>query len=299
MARGTSKGTSLWPKARLRALCRPWTSENQRSGRCAGACGPTDREAPWPLRPPWDQRRARSLALGHDLDLSGEGDPESNLASSAVSGQSPPAGPQYPKGRLRAGRVVFGHSSCTRSRTTNRFVPPSMGSPYMRPARSLPLGDSRGRARRRGSRGLAALRPAPSGRAGASRAAPRWPRPHHTEEGLRRARSLALGHGTVAVDMDPLSLLCRLASAKPPLGGRACRPHASIRSTTRGWPKARLRATRRGESMALAHQRAASPRGTPPPPPAAASDDEREAWPWAKSPRRGYVRADIGHGRNF
>ena len=32
------------------------------------------------------------------LDLSSEGDPESNLASSAVSGQSPPAGPQYPEG---------------------------------------------------------------------------------------------------------------------------------------------------------------------------------------------------------
>ena len=30
-----------------------------------------------------------------DLDLSGEGDPASNLAYSAVSGQSPPAGPQY------------------------------------------------------------------------------------------------------------------------------------------------------------------------------------------------------------
>ncbi len=41
-----------------------------------------------------------------DLDLSGEGDPESNLASSAVSGQSPPAGPQWSTGlrpaRLRA-----------------------------------------------------------------------------------------------------------------------------------------------------------------------------------------------------
>jgi len=87
-----------WPKARLRALCGPWAPEDQRSGRCAGACGPTDREAPWPVWPPWDQRRARSLALGHDLDLSGEGDPESNLASSAVSGQSPPAGPQWSSG---------------------------------------------------------------------------------------------------------------------------------------------------------------------------------------------------------
>jgi len=69
---------------------------------------------------------------GDDLDLSGEGDPESNLASSAVSGQSPPARPQYPEGRLRAGRVVFGHSSCTRSRTTSHFPRRSMGSPCTR-----------------------------------------------------------------------------------------------------------------------------------------------------------------------
>jgi len=27
---------------------------------------------------------------------------------------------------------------------------------------------------------------------------------------------MALGHGTVAVDMDPLSLLCRLATSVPP-----------------------------------------------------------------------------------
>ena len=43
---------------------------------------------------------------GDDLDLSGESDPESNLATSAVSGQSPPAGPQWSSGlpplRLRA-----------------------------------------------------------------------------------------------------------------------------------------------------------------------------------------------------
>jgi len=67
-----------------------------------------------------------------DLDLSGEGDPESNLASSAVSGQSPPAGPQYPEGRLRAGRVAFGRSGCARSPTTSRFARRSMGSPCTR-----------------------------------------------------------------------------------------------------------------------------------------------------------------------
>jgi len=44
-------------------------------------------------------RRCRLLGTKEDdLDLSGEGDPESNLASSAVSGQSPPAGPQWSSG---------------------------------------------------------------------------------------------------------------------------------------------------------------------------------------------------------
>ncbi len=47
-------------------------------------------------------------ASGHDLDLSGEGDPECNLASSAVSGQSPPAGPQSPKEASRDPRATAG-----------------------------------------------------------------------------------------------------------------------------------------------------------------------------------------------
>ena len=128
MAPGTRKAASLWPEARLRALCGPWTSEDQRSGRCAGACGPTDREA--------ERHLHRCGLLGtkdDDLDLSGEGDPESNLASSAVSGQSPPAGPQYPEGRLRAGRVIFDRSGCARSPTTSRSVHRSMGSRCTRP----------------------------------------------------------------------------------------------------------------------------------------------------------------------
>lgn len=34
----------------------------------------------------------------NDLDLSGEGDPECNLATFEVSGHSPPAGPQWSSG---------------------------------------------------------------------------------------------------------------------------------------------------------------------------------------------------------
>ncbi len=72
-----------------------------------------------------------------DLDLSGEGDPESNLASSAVSGQSPPAGPQSPEGRLRAGRLAFDRPGCTHSPTTSRSAHRLMGLPCTRrPARA-------------------------------------------------------------------------------------------------------------------------------------------------------------------
>ncbi len=49
-----------------------------------------------------------------DLDLSGEGDPESNFASSAVSGQSPPAGPQWSSGLrpLRLSALAYDKPLC-------------------------------------------------------------------------------------------------------------------------------------------------------------------------------------------
>ena len=68
-----------------------------------------------------------------DLDLSGEGDPECNLATSAVSGQSPPAGPQSPEGRLRAGRLDFSPSGPGHSPTTSRCAHHSMASHCTRP----------------------------------------------------------------------------------------------------------------------------------------------------------------------
>ena len=48
------------------------------------------------------------------LDLSGEGDPESNLASSVVSGQSPPAGPQWASGLrpLRLQALAYEKPQC-------------------------------------------------------------------------------------------------------------------------------------------------------------------------------------------
>ncbi len=56
----------------------------------------------------------------------------------------------------------------------------------------------------------------PSDCAGASGTATQRPSTNHPEKNLLRARSLPSGHGTVAVDMDPLSLLCRLATSVPP-----------------------------------------------------------------------------------
>ncbi len=132
------------------------------------------------------------------------------------------------------------------SRCVTRWVHPACGDP-------------RGRPRRRGSRGVAAIRPAwPEARLRAPPIAQE--RVEHRPDGLVRITlKKAYRDGTVAVDMDPLSLLCRLASAKPPLGGRACLHHDSTRSTMREWPRARLRATRRGESMALARDAAFGP----------------------------------------
>jgi hypothetical protein len=59
----------------------------QRSGRGAGAPGPAHGETPSPERTAPDLEDER----GED----GEGDPEGNLAASAVSGHAPPAGPQW------------------------------------------------------------------------------------------------------------------------------------------------------------------------------------------------------------
>jgi len=63
----------------------------------------------------------------------------------------------------------------------------------------------------------------------ASGAATRWPRGPRPGSALRITLKKAYADGTVAVDMDPL------------------------------WPRARLRAARGSESMALAHNSASAP----------------------------------------
>ena len=131
--------------------------------------------------------------MGHDLDLSGEGDPESNLATSAVSGQLPPAGPQWSSG-LRPLRL---HALA-----------------YDKPLCASLDGFTLHAATRAG--GLDA-----EGREALLRYVLRPPiaqeRVEQQPNGLVRITlKKAYADGTVAVDMDPLSLLCRLATSVPP-----------------------------------------------------------------------------------
>ena len=130
---------------------------------------------------------------GDDLDLSGEGDPESNLASSAVSGESPPAGPQWSSG-LRPLRV--------------------RALAYDKPLCASLDGFTLHAATRAG--GLDA-----EGREALLRYVLRPPiaqeRVEQRPDGLVRITlKKAYADGTVAVEMDPLSLLCRLATSVPP-----------------------------------------------------------------------------------
>ena len=152
-----------------------------------------------------------------DLDLSGEGDPKAT---------SPP--PQCPKGRLRALRPI----------------PPAgpQWSSGLRPVRLHALAyDKPQCASRDGVTLHAATRAGgldAEGREALLRYVLRPPiaqeRVQQCPDGLVRITlKKAYADGTVAVDMDPLSLLCRLASAKPPFWGRACRHHELAELLTR------------------------------------------------------------------
>jgi hypothetical protein len=125
------------------------------------------------------QRIARYLRRRGAIETSeGDGDdPEHKLAASAVSGQVPPAGPPW-----------------------TRDLPPC------RPARS----PSTSRSAPRSTDSRCMPRPAPARSIAQERVEPR-------PDGLVRiALKRAYADGTVAVEMDPLSLLCRLATAVPP-----------------------------------------------------------------------------------
>ena len=84
----------------------------------------------------------------------------------------------------------------------------------------------------------------------------------------------AYADGTVAVDMDPLSLLCRLATSVPPPRFHTIH-YAGVLAAASPW-RSRISA-----QPPLGGRRPRPPRGT------------------MKSQRRGYERADTGHGQNF
>jgi hypothetical protein len=114
-------------------------------------------------------------------------------AASAVSGQAPPAGPQWRRGLLPLPAAALG---------------------YDKPLCASLAGFTLHAATRAG-----ALDPA--GRENLLRYVLRPPiayeRIEHRPEGLVRiALKRAFADGTLAVEMDPLSLLCRLASSVPP-----------------------------------------------------------------------------------
>jgi hypothetical protein len=140
-------------------------------------------------------RRRGLLVEDHstDPDAEGGGDPESNLAASAVSGQAPPAGPQWRRGL----QPLESHALS-----------------YDKPLCASLDGFTLHAATRAGAHD-------PAGREALLRYVLRPPvaqeRVDLRPDGLVRITlKKAYGDGTVAVDMDPLSLLCRLATSVPP-----------------------------------------------------------------------------------
>ncbi|HEX9810115.1 MAG TPA: transposase, partial [Alphaproteobacteria bacterium] len=128
-----------------------------------------------------------------EAEAGGEGDPEGNLAASAVWGQAPPAGPQW----------------------VSRLAPlEPQALAYDKPRCASLDGFTLHAATRAG-----ALDPA--GREARLRYVLRPPvaqeRVEQRPDGLVRITlKKAYADGTIAVDMDPLSLLCRLATSVPP-----------------------------------------------------------------------------------
>jgi hypothetical protein len=134
------------------------------------------------------RRSGQLRTLEDESEAEGEGDPEGNLAASAVSGQSPPAGPQW----------------------VSRLAPlEPQALVYDKPLCASLDGFTLHAATRAG-----ALDPA--GREALLHYVLRPPvaqeRVEQRPDGLVRITlKKAYRDGTIAVDMDPLSLLCRLA----------------------------------------------------------------------------------------
>ena len=139
------------------------------------------------------RRRGLLRTFEDDASSSGEGDPESNLAASAVSGQAPPAGPQWVRGLapLEPHALAYDKPLCG-----------SLDAFTLHAATRAGGLDATGRE----AQLRYVLRPEVA-----------QERLEQRPDGLVRITlKKAYTDGTVAVDMDPLSLLCRLATSVPP-----------------------------------------------------------------------------------
>ncbi|WP_437304802.1 transposase [Sorangium sp. So ce388] len=138
----------------------------------------------------------RDASDGHEIehDVEEDDEPEAALCASAFSGREPPAGPQWLRGLSTSSPSALA---------------------YDKPLRAALDGFSLHAATRAGAHHAAA-------REALLRYVLRPPiaeeRVEPQQDGLvRLSRRRAFADGTVAVDMDPLSLLCRLAaSVRPP-----------------------------------------------------------------------------------
>ena len=139
-------------------------------------------------------RRSGLLGTFEDeAEPDGEGDPEGNLAASAVSGQTPPAGPQWVSrlAPLEPHALAYDKPLCASLDGFTLHAATRAGA--FHPA---------------GREALLryVLRPAVA-----------QERVELRPDGLVRITlKKAYADGTIAVDMDPLSLLCRLATSVPP-----------------------------------------------------------------------------------
>lgn len=138
-------------------------------------------------------RRRGLLDVATDDDASRDADPEDALAASAVSGHTPPAGPQWRRGLAPAptSALSFDKPLCASLDGFTLHAATRAGSHHPAAREALLR---------------YALRPPVAKERLATR-----------PDGLVRITlKRAYSDGTDAVDMDPLSLLCRLATSVPP-----------------------------------------------------------------------------------
>ena len=137
--------------------------------------------------------RRRGALQTDDADDGDDDDPEQQLAASAVSGRVPPAGPQWLRGLPPLDPAALGYDkplcasldgftlhAATRARALDTAGREALLRYVLRP----PVAQERVESRQDGL--------------------------------VRIVLKRAYADGTVAVDMDPLSLLCRLATSVPP-----------------------------------------------------------------------------------